>query len=170
MTLRPGFLSLRATSKYGADVPAAERSLTITPVRTSFECPWQDGVAERWIESCRRDPLDHLIALNEQHLKSSCLITSATTTKTRRTGAWEGNAEQPISREGFGSHPCYGATRRAASSLRSSCLKTKRLASNLAPKLWSFYTHTHTDRVKRVGAEVLKHYRRIPVPRSQCPR
>ena len=36
---------------------------------TSFECPWQDGVGERWIESCRRDLLDHLIALNEQHLK-----------------------------------------------------------------------------------------------------
>ena len=28
-----------------------------------------NGVAERWIESCRRDLLDHVIALNEQHLK-----------------------------------------------------------------------------------------------------
>src|SRR5713101_5431816 len=27
------------------------------------------GVAERWIESCRRDLLDHVIAMNEPHLK-----------------------------------------------------------------------------------------------------
>ena len=26
-------------------------------------------VAERWVESCRRDLLDHIIALNERHLK-----------------------------------------------------------------------------------------------------
>jgi putative transposase len=38
-------------------------------VRTSFESPWQNGVAERWIESCRHDLLDHVIAVNEDHLK-----------------------------------------------------------------------------------------------------
>jgi putative transposase len=65
----PRFLIFDRDSKYGAEVPAAIRSLTITPLRTSFECPWQNGVAERWIESCRRDLLDHVIALNEQHLK-----------------------------------------------------------------------------------------------------
>jgi hypothetical protein len=26
-------------------------------------------VAERWVESCRRDLLDHIIAVNERHLK-----------------------------------------------------------------------------------------------------
>src|ERR1700722_16301000 len=45
------------------------RSLRLSPVRTSFESPWQNGVAERWVESCRRDLLDHIIALNERHLK-----------------------------------------------------------------------------------------------------
>ena len=40
------------------------------PVRISFESPWQNGVAERWVESCRRDLLDHIIAVNERHLKS----------------------------------------------------------------------------------------------------
>jgi len=39
------------------------------PVRTYFESPWQNGVAERWVENCRRDLLDHVIALNERHLK-----------------------------------------------------------------------------------------------------
>jgi len=65
----PRFLIFDRDTKYGAEVPAAVRSLTITPLRTSFECPWQNGIAERWIESCRRDLLDHVITLNEQHLK-----------------------------------------------------------------------------------------------------
>jgi hypothetical protein len=38
-------------------------------VRTSFQSPCQNGIAERWVESCRRDLLDHVIALNEGHLK-----------------------------------------------------------------------------------------------------
>jgi hypothetical protein len=38
-------------------------------IRTSFESPWRNGVAERWVESCRRDLLDHVIAVNERHLK-----------------------------------------------------------------------------------------------------
>ena len=39
------------------------------PTRTAFRCPWQNGVAERWVGSCRRDLLDHVIILNEWHLK-----------------------------------------------------------------------------------------------------
>jgi hypothetical protein len=38
-------------------------------VQTSIHGPWQNGVAERWVRSCRRDFLDHVIALNEHHLK-----------------------------------------------------------------------------------------------------
>jgi len=38
-------------------------------VRTAFRSPWQNGVAERWVGSCRRDLLDHVIILNERHLK-----------------------------------------------------------------------------------------------------
>jgi putative transposase len=65
----PRFLIFDRDSKYGAEVPAAVRSLRIKPVRTSFESPWQNGVAERWVESCRHDLLDHIIAVNERHLK-----------------------------------------------------------------------------------------------------
>jgi len=38
-------------------------------VQTSIHSPWQNGIAERWVGSCRRDVLDHVIALNEYHLK-----------------------------------------------------------------------------------------------------
>jgi transposase InsO family protein len=30
--------------------------------------PWQNGAAELWIGSCRRELLDHIIAWNERHL------------------------------------------------------------------------------------------------------
>ena len=63
------FLIFDRDAKYGLEVPVAVRSLKMSPVRTSFESPWQNGVAERWVESCRRDLLDHVIAVNERHLK-----------------------------------------------------------------------------------------------------
>ena len=65
----PRFLVFDRDAKYGLEVPAAVRSLNMSPVRTSFESPWQNGTAERWVDSCRRDLLDHVIALNERHLK-----------------------------------------------------------------------------------------------------
>src|SRR6202790_832898 len=55
-------------AKYGAELPAAIRSMRIECVRTSLRSPWQNGIAERWVESCRRDLLDHVIALSERHL------------------------------------------------------------------------------------------------------
>ncbi len=64
----PRFLIFDRDSKYGVEVPAAVRSLKITPIRTSFESAWQNGVAERWAASCRRNLVDHIIATNEQHL------------------------------------------------------------------------------------------------------
>ena len=39
-----------------------------TVKRTSVRSPWQKGTAERWIGSCRRELLDHIIALNKRHL------------------------------------------------------------------------------------------------------
>jgi hypothetical protein len=41
----------------------------LKPKRTSLQAPWQNGIAERWVGSCRREILDHVIALNEQHLR-----------------------------------------------------------------------------------------------------
>ena len=65
----PRFLIFDRDAKYGLEVPEAVRSLKISPLRTSFQSPWQNGAAERWVESCRRDLLDHIIAMNERHLK-----------------------------------------------------------------------------------------------------
>jgi len=65
----PKFLIFDHDAKYGFEVPSAIRSLKITPVRTSIGSPWQNGVAERWVGSCRRELLDHVITLNERHLR-----------------------------------------------------------------------------------------------------
>ncbi len=65
----PNFLLFDHDPKYGFEVPATIRAMKITPLQTSVGCPWQNGVAERWVGSCRRDLLDHVIALNERHLK-----------------------------------------------------------------------------------------------------
>jgi transposase InsO family protein len=63
------FLILDHDSQYGTEVPDAIRSMGMKGVRTVVGCPWQNGVAERWVGSCRRELLDHVIAINESHLK-----------------------------------------------------------------------------------------------------
>jgi len=56
-------------TKFDAEVLRMLRSIGLKPKRTSRESPWQNGVAERWVGSCRRELLDHVIALNEPHLR-----------------------------------------------------------------------------------------------------
>ncbi len=63
------FLLFDRDAKFGADVVSAVRDMGSEPIRTAFRSPWQNGVAERWVGSCRRDLLDHVMILNERHLK-----------------------------------------------------------------------------------------------------
>ncbi len=63
------FLLFDRDSKFGNEVISFARDLGSEPVRTAFHSPWQNGVAERWVGSCRRDLLAHVIVLNERHLK-----------------------------------------------------------------------------------------------------
>jgi putative transposase len=55
-------------SKFSADVINFVNSAGLKSKRTSVRSPWQNGTAERWIGSCRREMLDHVIALDERHL------------------------------------------------------------------------------------------------------
>ncbi len=63
------FLLFDRDSKFGKDVISAVTGMSSQPIRTAFRSPWQNGVAERWVGSCRRDLLDHVIVLNERHLR-----------------------------------------------------------------------------------------------------
>jgi putative transposase len=56
-------------SKFNADVITLLTSIGLEPKHTSVQAPWQNGIAERWVGSCRREMLDHTIPLNERHLR-----------------------------------------------------------------------------------------------------
>ncbi len=67
--LAPKYLIFDRAANFNREVVDTVSSFGIQPKRTSFRSPWQNGVAERWIGNFRRDLLDHVIVLNERHLK-----------------------------------------------------------------------------------------------------
>jgi len=56
-------------SKFAADVIAFLKATGLEPKRTGLQAPWQNGTAGALGGSYRRETLDHVIALNEQHLR-----------------------------------------------------------------------------------------------------
>jgi len=43
-------------------------AMGIKPRRIAYRSPWQNPVAERWIGSCRREVLDHVVVFGQRHL------------------------------------------------------------------------------------------------------
>jgi len=62
------FLIFDRDAKFNADVVATVEDYGMRPMRTALRSPWQNGIAERWVGSVRRDLLDHVIVLNQRHL------------------------------------------------------------------------------------------------------
>ena len=111
------YLIFDRDQKFGFEVIAAVKATRIIPKRTSFRSPWQNGIAERWVGSCRRDLLDQIVALNERHLKRllSAYVRYHHEDRTH-LGLEKGTPE------GRMCSVASGATRRAAPSLQSSGL------------------------------------------------
>jgi transposase InsO family protein len=66
----PGRFLLRDNDKiYGTEFRDRVDGLGLEQIPTAFRSPWQNGFAERWIASLRKDCLDHVIAINECHLR-----------------------------------------------------------------------------------------------------
>jgi putative transposase len=65
----PSFLIIDRGPQFSSEVINTMKSFGIQPKRTSFQSPWQNGVAERFVGNCRRDLLNHVIVLNEAHLR-----------------------------------------------------------------------------------------------------
>ena len=60
---------LDGDGKFGTEVTDVLTTGGMKSTRISPASPWQNGIAERGIGSCRRDLLDHVIVLNDVHLR-----------------------------------------------------------------------------------------------------
>jgi putative transposase len=56
-------------AKFGNEVLRFLQSSGLKAARTSIRSPWQNGTAERWVGNVRRELLDHIIPLDEFHLR-----------------------------------------------------------------------------------------------------
>jgi transposase InsO family protein len=65
----PGYLIRDRDSIYGARFRNRVKSLSIEEVLTAPRSPWQNPYVERIIGSIRRECLNHVIILNERHLR-----------------------------------------------------------------------------------------------------
>ena len=65
----PKYLVLDRDAKFSGEVAAMLKCLGSELIRTAYRSPWQNGMAERWVGSCRRELLDHVIVLSESHLR-----------------------------------------------------------------------------------------------------
>jgi len=65
----PRLLILDRDAIFSAGLTATIRLMHMEPTRTSYQSLWQNGVAERFVGTVRRELLDHVIVLNERHLR-----------------------------------------------------------------------------------------------------
>jgi putative transposase len=65
----PRVLLMDRDSIFSVEVCRGLMHMHVRPVRTSFRSPWQNGVVERWVGTCRRELLDHVIVLGKDHLR-----------------------------------------------------------------------------------------------------
>jgi transposase InsO family protein len=63
------FLVFDNDSIFSTTVTSAIKNLGIEPKRTAFRSPWQNGTAERFVGSIRRELLDHVVVLDADHLR-----------------------------------------------------------------------------------------------------
>jgi len=56
-------------SIFSSAVTSAIKSFEIDPKLTAFRSPWQNGTAERFVGTVRRELLGHVVVFNEDHLR-----------------------------------------------------------------------------------------------------
>jgi hypothetical protein len=63
------FLIFDRDAIFSAGLTATVRSMLMESTRTSYQSPWRNGVAEGFVGTVRQELLDHVIVLNERHLR-----------------------------------------------------------------------------------------------------
>jgi putative transposase len=66
---KPQYLIRDRDRVWGADFSQRSSGLGIQSLRTAIQAPRANTIAERWVTTIRRECLDHLIPLSEQHLR-----------------------------------------------------------------------------------------------------
>jgi transposase InsO family protein len=104
----PRFMVFDRGANYSARVAATLRSMKIEPTRTSYRSPWQNGVAERFVATVRQELLDHVIVLNEQHLRWLLdAFTDRVLATHSKTGATPNSRCRAITNLRESRHPCH---------------------------------------------------------------
>jgi len=67
---KPRYLIHDHDRVWGVDFSGRTSRLGIKSVRTPILAPRANAIAERWVRTIRRECLDHLIPLNERHLRA----------------------------------------------------------------------------------------------------
>ena len=66
---QPSYLFRDNDRVYGDEVSRFVVGTEIAEVKTARRCPWQNPFVERYGGTLRRELLDHVMVLNEEHLK-----------------------------------------------------------------------------------------------------
>ena len=66
---KPEYLFRDNDEIYGPGVPRFLKIAGIEEVRTAYRSPWQNPYCERIVGTLRRELLDHVIVLGEEHLE-----------------------------------------------------------------------------------------------------
>jgi len=66
---RPRYLIRDRDSTYGSAFARVAAATGIGELRTAYRAPWQNATCERFLGSVRRECLDHVLVLDEAHLR-----------------------------------------------------------------------------------------------------
>src|SRR5271165_1351756 len=98
----PRYLIRDRDAIYGAAVRRRLRAMGIRDKPIALGSPWQNCFAERLIGSIRRECVDHVVVLSEQHLRQvlKCYASYYNTARTHRSLAKDAPLTRPIHRIG----------------------------------------------------------------------
>ena len=63
----PKYLIFDRDAIFNTKVVLFVEAMSIKSYRIAYRSTWQNGIAEKWIGSCRRELLDHVIVFGRQH-------------------------------------------------------------------------------------------------------
>jgi len=106
----PRYLILDQDAKFDEEVTEMIKSMSSKPIRTAYRSPWQNGVAECWVGSCRRELLDHEIVFNEAQHHGLAIVSNQPMDYRDGAKSWQYESTSLRHQLTGGSHP-GGASR-----------------------------------------------------------